>query len=246
MSDLLFYIEEHLRRTRPNYSPFRKTYKGLGEPWSLELLLKEVAKHKSRAEFARDSPGAYNAFIKLHPETLSGIFPKREKAKKLTLADVVEEAKKYDRRVDFQNGSMRHYNEALRLGIMNSLGFGPPRGGFNRTIPGSFYLAELKLNNGSCGVVLGITGREVSKRFLKYEKAVMWNRLAFRFDVGQTALDIEKEMKRRLATYAVKEGLSPLCGKPGTDGEIVTGITMCEVIDMLRECYPNLPKPESW
>lgn len=229
------------------YSLSRVPRNSEGIPLTLDLLVKDAKKYKSRAELSQGNPRVYGLMLMFFKDSLDSLFPKREKLRPIEdESEIRLEARKYQTRTEFEQGSRRHYNAARSLGIMDDLGFGPPRGGFNNLIPGCIYLVTMKLNDGTNGVMFGITNQSITKRFAPYQVALFSDRLMFKFKVGADARKTEKIMKERLSAHAITPEQSPVQGKFGNSGEIVYGIDYNYVLKVLRDCCTVEYLEEVW
>jgi hypothetical protein len=217
------------------------------QPWTVDILLAEAAKYKSRGEFADLSRKAYMLIKTLFPGAMDAVFPPRPKKIPITDEGVVREAaSKYTNRSDFARYSLDEYNAARAMGIMDDLGFGKPRSGFDTSSPAKLYLVDLILNDKSMGVMLGITNRDMRARFAPYQIDMMPNRYFYQFSKGVDAKNAEVILKTEFKKFSIPKENSPIDGKFGNSGEIITGKTIVDVTTHLASRIPNLPPLEQW
>lgn len=158
-----------------------------------------------------------------------------------------QEAKKYPHRTAFASHDTECYKAALRLGIMEDLGFPPPRYGFNAAAPAYFYFAVVKLTPVGVGAMFGISGRHPWGRWRPAQMELMSDRSVYYFQDGGFAKRVEKKLKQSFIQFAVKRGQSPkILDKPGTGGEILVGVSLATLIVTLKELCPDLPAPTIW
>jgi len=218
-----------------------------GVPLTLDLLIEDAKKYTSRVGLSQGNPRVYGLMLMFFRDSLDKLFPKREKLKPIEdEAEVRLEASKYQTRTEFEKGSSRYYHAARNLGIMDDLGFGHPRGGFNNLIPACIYLVTLKLNDGTDGVMFGITNQPITKRFAPYQIALFSDRVMFKFKVGIDARKTEMVMKERLSQHAITAEQSPVQGKGGNSGEIVSGVSYGYVLQVFKECCLADYMEEAW
>ena len=79
--------------------------------WTVEELIEEVKKYKSRVEVQRGSPGAYGRLIRHHPELLDASFGEYFKWKE---DDLRKELLKYESKGELQKASGNLYSITLR------------------------------------------------------------------------------------------------------------------------------------
>lgn len=201
-------------------------------PYTRDELLDLARQCSSRFEFRRRFGGAYAVACYQFPDVLDEALPLIYSYWS-DESDVRKEASKYLTKSEFVRGSVSAYQSALRMGIIDDLGFVEGACGFQTTKPAYLYITELSLKNGERSVMFGITNNLPSKRYRRREQSHMGDRLAFMFNKGSTALSIETALKRKTKGSHVPAGASPLFEKSGTSGEIVVGYSLPDLVTFI-------------
>lgn len=212
--------------------------------WDLRALIDEAGLYDSRSSFKESSGGAYMAFSRF-PGELDRLFHPKYRCWE-NEEDIRLEAGKYRTKAEFVTGCVSAYGAALRLGIIDDLGFEPGLTGFDTTTQAYLYVASVKLKSGGSGTVFGITNRTPKTRYSTDERQHMEGMKAFLFHNGADALKCETMLRRAFMRFSVAEGQSPLQFKKGTAGEMLDGVEPLTVLHALQIMCTPLPEIEDW
>ena len=212
--------------------------------WSLPHLIAEAQKYETRLEFLNNRVGAYAAF-KRFPGELDRLFP-AARMSWVDESDVRAEASKYRQKSEFQKGCGSAYYAALRMGIIDDLGFDRGKGGFDRTLGAYLYVAELFLTSGEPGVLLGITNRTPRDRYMSYDRVLITKRHSYWLEDGGKAREMENELRALLRGHWISRVDSPLTKKSGTTGEVLSGVSVESVVGFIRLKYGLEPGADGW
>lgn len=102
--------------------------------WTEDRVREAAARYDFVSDFARDNSGAHAAMKRRYRHLKKELFPVFKKLK-WDFDSILEEAKKYSRKIDFRNGSSGAYSRAASLGIIDEvcshMGNGRLRGNFD-------------------------------------------------------------------------------------------------------------------
>lgn len=201
------YKHGFIKTLFPDARPYRR--------WDDVSVRLEARKYHSKKAFKNGCESAYQWAIK--HKIINELF---ENQLVSWTEDLVRlEAQNYNTKFEFQKGCQVAYNYAKRNNILNDLGFRPGKSTFQFSLPSLLYVVDTILTDGSEGIMFGITNRDnPNERYLKTDRSLMSNRIAYRFSAGRDAHTMEFCLKRKFREYHIKQGLSPFKGSPGPKG----------------------------
>ena len=214
--------------------------------WTLDDFKEAVSKYKSLQGLKSLDKRLHSAFKRKFPEALDALFPPVV-SREITESEVRETARRFKCMHHFAQWEYGAYKAAEKLGILGDLGFrlknARPGGGQEA----AFYLATILLNDGSHGIILGVTSRHPGVRYSLSDLPYMTDRGFYLFMRASDASNLETRIKSKFLPFAVEWGDSPLEGKSGTSGEILKGVLMSDVIWEIESWVgEGLPKFEPW
>lgn len=193
----------------PNARPYRR--------WNEDEVRLEARKYHSKKAFKNGCEPAYQWSIK--HEIIDELFANQLTTWTDELVRV--EAKKYRTKFEFQKGCQAAYNYAKRNNMLKDMVFQPGKSTFLFSLPSLLYVVDTVLTDGSKGIMFGITNRDnPCERYLKTDRSLMSNRVAYKFSTGREAHAMESCLKREFREYHIKQGLSPFKGSPGPKGKM--------------------------
>ena len=201
------YSHGLMRALFPDARPYRR--------WDDASVRLESLKFSTKKAFKNGCEPAYNLAVKLR--IIDDLF--ENQLTTWTEELVRSEAEKYSTKFEFQKGCQPAYFWARKNGILEDLGFVPGPSTFVFDRPSLLYVVDTVLTDGSNGLMFGITNRDnPNERYLKLDRSLMTNRIAYRFPTGRDAHNTESRLKREFKDHHITAGLSPFKGSIGAKG----------------------------
>ncbi len=210
--------------------------------WTEEAILKEYSGFADLKGFREACPGAYDAACR---KGLTASMLKR-RLPRYSEVEVRALAAECSTKSEFNSRYVGAYHVALKGGYINSLGFSNQNYGYDSSKPGYIYIADIRLLDNTDGVLIGITGNHPHTRYIHKGLKFMREGHAYMFSDGTVPMEIERQIKRLFLAKKITGNQSPITGKLGTSGEIISGVPRSVVEIALLDLAYGYDWMEEW